>query len=778
MEAKEDGEELFDWDLDGDDDVMATQTLSTRDGDFTGPSAPTDPLGVRPSRGAIPASVPEPPRPPRPPTRSTPPLPPAHAPPRAPTLSGAYGALPPLRAPSPSRPFSGYLGPQTAPLPPAASPPMHAASPATLPPPTHPAPPPTYPAPPSAPLAPLPPPQAPPARAAMPSYAAFDAYPPRAPEPALDYGSPAIREADMWDRPGAGKDAFLESEPPGAPEPGGPPGAPSAAYPFVRAEAAAPAPQPAAPPHFGSLSTTPLAQTPAGPQGFAPYAAPQAAARAATAHPPTQAQSAAHIERRRVYSFALDARGMPIELGAGRFAKAYLGEERWLESKTDYRREIVIKVLQKGVSVEDHMRFQMEKELLERVQGHPNIVELYGSGEGDVEFIPPSIRDLVEPEYLLLERLEMSLEERLKGSRLHGQKEDLLALPMGERVLRVLDVMVPVASAVEYAHLVRNICHRDLKPANVLVKLADPALRGAVSQVRLADFNAAKLKDDDVHFGMTQMHSAVPGTLFFQSPEQETNVVEMLVNVQHGALEVEYFEDFYIPIAKDDSFSLWNRGEPYPVAYADRARKRLVLATPYREVSETNVRARIQKAVGRPADIYSLGAMLYYLISGAYANPKALHDAFRKFVDYEATDAANTIESYIQHEYAQVQSLQSPGLDSSMVSPANRFFSFKHYLDGNGELIDGNTMLIVAKCMIRNKPDSYCQAHDLDTRGISQLVEDLRGLSQLYGRHMAAQQVAQQLARPAPQPPPAAPLAPARPADGVWERVRRLFAGQ
>src|SRR5262249_37546060 len=36
----------------------------------------------------------------------------------------------------------------------------------------------------------------------------------------------------------------------------------------------------------------------------------------------------AHVVRSRAYSFALDARGMPIEVGAGRFARAYLGEER------------------------------------------------------------------------------------------------------------------------------------------------------------------------------------------------------------------------------------------------------------------------------------------------------------------------------------------------------------------------------------------------------------------------------------------------------------------
>ena len=236
--------------------------------------------------------------------------------------------------------------------------------------------------------------------------------------------------------------------------------------------------------------------------------------------------NAFHVLRSRAYSFVLDQRGMPIELGSGRFAKAYLGEERWLESKTDFRREIVIKILQKGVSEEDHMRFQMEKELLERVQGHPNIVELFASGEGeDINFLPPSIRDKVEPEFMILERLEMSLEERLKGSRSRGQKDDLLACSMQERMFRVLDYLIPIASAVEYAHLVRNVVHRDIKPANVLIKTPDPNLRGSTLEVRLADFNVAKIQDEDVQFGVTSMKGAVPGTLFFQSPEQETNVI-------------------------------------------------------------------------------------------------------------------------------------------------------------------------------------------------------------------------------------------------------------
>lgn len=449
----------------------------------------------------------------------------------------------------------------------------------------------------------------------------------------------------------------------------------------------------------------------------------------------------AHVLRSRAYSFVLDQRGMPIELGSGRFAKAYLGEERWLESKTDFRREVVIKILQKGVSQEDHLRFQMEKELLERVQGHPNIVELFASGEGeqDLPFLPASIRDKVDPEFMILERLEMSLEERLKGSRVRGQKDDLLACEMKERVFRVLDYMIPIASAIEYAHLVRNICHRDLKPANILIRLADPSLRGSALEVRLADFNVAKLHDDEINLGMTQMKQAVPGTLFFQSPEQETNIIELLVNVQQGSPEVDFFEDFYIQIAQNDHFSLFNRGEQYEILYADRARKRLVLDRPYKDTSETNVRARIQKSVGRPADIYSLGAMLYYLISGAYANPKTLYDAFHKFVEYEKAEENNTIDAYLQHEYNVINSLRAPKPEGGgEVAPADRFFSYKHYLDGNGELIDEHVMRIIAKCMIRNKPDSYCSAHDLTTRGISDLVQDLIGLYEVHGMHHGA----------------------------------------
>ena len=39
-----------------------------------------------------------------------------------------------------------------------------------------------------------------------------------------------------------------------------------------------------------------------------------------------------HLSRTRTDSFVLDAAGRPIDIGSGRFAKVFLGEERWLDS--------------------------------------------------------------------------------------------------------------------------------------------------------------------------------------------------------------------------------------------------------------------------------------------------------------------------------------------------------------------------------------------------------------------------------------------------------------
>jgi serine/threonine protein kinase len=250
------------------------------------------------------------------------------------------------------------------------------------------------------------------------------------------------------------------------------------------------------------------------------------------------------------------------------------------------------------------------------------------------------------------------------------------------------------------------------------------------------------VRDDAQDLSVTRFQG-VPGTLFFQAPEQETNAFEVLVNVERGSNEVTYFEDFYVPISQNDGFELFNRHNRYGISGADRRKKKIILDRPYDEPTETNVRAKIVKSVDRPADIYSLGALLYYLISGAYGNPKNLYDAFHKFIEYDAPSDGpsdqNTAEAYIEHEYSVINSLRAPKVDEHnqpVLVPADRFFSYKHYLDGNGELIEKEVLKIVAKSMIRNKSDSYCQAWDVSTTGISQFVRDLRRLYGGFGTYV------------------------------------------
>jgi hypothetical protein len=72
------------------------------------------------------------------------------------------------------------------------------------------------------------------------------------------------------------------------------------------------------------------------------------------------------------------------------------------------------------------------------------------------------------------------------------------------------------------------------------------------------------------------------------------------------------------------------------------------------------------------------------------------------------------------------------------VAPEDRFFSYKQYLDGGGDLIEKEVMYLIARAMIRNKPDSYCMSWDLRTTGISQMMRDLMMLYVRFGVNPSA----------------------------------------
>jgi hypothetical protein len=71
---------------------------------------------------------------------------------------------------------------------------------------------------------------------------------------------------------------------------------------------------------------------------------------------------------------------------------------------------VAIKALQRGVSPEDALQLQMEKELLERVQGHRTSSSTALASCMGADFVPASIRELAEDDFIILELCDLSLE--------------------------------------------------------------------------------------------------------------------------------------------------------------------------------------------------------------------------------------------------------------------------------------------------------------------------------------------------------------------------------
>ena len=175
-------------------------------------------------------------------------------------------------------------------------------------------------------------------------------------------------------------------------------------------------------------------------------------------------------------------------LGRGGMGEVYLARDPRLG------REVALKVLPSdlGSSPQRRERFLREARSVSALN-HPNITTIHEIGEADN-------RDYIAFEHVEGRTLEAILRE---GG--------------GFPLERLLDLALPIAEALQYAHG-KGIVHRDLKPANVMVselgipKILDFGLAKTISAASKSSeaLTAAKLTEDGV----------VLGTVAYMSPEQ------------------------------------------------------------------------------------------------------------------------------------------------------------------------------------------------------------------------------------------------------------------
>ncbi|HEX5636885.1 MAG TPA: serine/threonine-protein kinase, partial [Gammaproteobacteria bacterium] len=165
-------------------------------------------------------------------------------------------------------------------------------------------------------------------------------------------------------------------------------------------------------------------------------------------------------------------------LGSGAMGSVYLAEDLRL------KREIALKMLAPGLSVDEHLlaRFRQEALALARLS-HPNIVQVY---------------DFFEENGFFWIAMEF-----VKGGELDARLKASGRLTLAE----TLTLTKQMADALGYAHE-QGVVHRDFKPANVLLTPG--------GHVKITDFGIAKLAQSSLH---TQLNTVL-GTPSYMSPEQ------------------------------------------------------------------------------------------------------------------------------------------------------------------------------------------------------------------------------------------------------------------
>jgi serine/threonine protein kinase len=204
------------------------------------------------------------------------------------------------------------------------------------------------------------------------------------------------------------------------------------------------------------------------------------------------------------------------QIGSGGMATVYKAYQRKLD------RHVAVKVMHKSFS-EDHdfrARFEREAKIVARLD-HPNIVPVY------------DYDDRYGQAYLVMKYVDgVTLKTLLRKATLNPDE--------------ILEVMVPIADALTYAHK-QGILHRDIKPSNIIIN------RQSVPY--LTDFGLARIAQQ----GESTMSADVMlGTPHYISPEQAKGQTDLDARTDIYSAGVVLYELAVgrVPFAGENSYAI------------------------------------------------------------------------------------------------------------------------------------------------------------------------------------------------------------------------------
>ena len=233
-------------------------------------------------------------------------------------------------------------------------------------------------------------------------------------------------------------------------------------------------------------------------------------------------------------------------------------------------REVALKQIQADKALQPAYRkkFRMEAELTGNLE-HPGIIPIYGLGT-DWEGNPYYAMRWVQGENF-----------SLAIKRFHRRRSEGVTQFDGIEFRQLVDRLIDAAQAVSYAHS-RGVIHRDLKPENVLL--------GAYGETLVIDWGLAKLN----------LELAAEQTKENAFHTQPTSDVDPLDQPPWGTAAGTYDgTPLRLPTGHDPELATLHGSFIGTPGYA----------------SPEQVRGQVNRVSNR-SDVYSLGAMLYHLLTG------------------------------------------------------------------------------------------------------------------------------------------------------------------